>query len=1292
MISKAGMSISFSQATERLLSGTELSWSGSGAVHAGSITLREAGQRRLFDYLLDADPEEVAKGADTLSGGMIAAWKDEDSDPTPDASDADSGASDSPWRLHRIETTNFGGLNTYGGPTFALEIGGENWCLEGSNGSGKTLLASAIIWALTGYRLREHDGLDLEGGVREPVYNDGGKTIGDWPPLATYPESAKALKDTATVEVKLVFAGPSGEQALARRTLISPADGDPEVTSDIDPRLTTAPQLIEAGLLMPARLSHIGFGSKSASLYQAMKMLTGLDRLADIALGASAFCNKGRRFLKYAKDQGVGRLEKSFGTDLGKARELAENTELTISEDLALGDEKLLETLQEHADAASTRAGDLLALLKSEIFKDIDLSLIEGRRRLSRAVNSARDVVAKKAKGVPLFEAWAALKNAPDDEAFSSLPSELPELEARLEVALGWHAKQLADEKLRLKALASRFFLPADDLTMSETCPLCAQHLKTEEQRALAAELGALKADAEAAERAIDDACSDIDKVLRALLPLPIQNHFEKLTSMDPAADYGFAVRDRFVRSAPFSDVLVGVAQSVEKQVASQTASLPNFQYPSFDPTTGTEPAAASELRRFIHDVRRIVALADWWTEYRSAFVAGWLALLGEPDEDGAWPPESLEGMLKKLEEASEKAEPLDKIATHLKDAKETATEWQDINTEQEMRKAIAEALEPLKDLKNLVDAETHRSIQSLSGRVGSILKDIRLKDRFDFENTELEKRLVTVHGRFSEEYKIDAGLVAHASWLRAILWAFIFAMREEAIEDQGGCAFPLMVLDDPQLTFDPKNKRKWAEKIVELTNADVSQANSVQLFLTTHERQFFDIVTGTCGLHGEKGMIARPHGKTGVTQILNGTKLERGFAKAKADDCDEQGYNYVRDVRVYCEDLLRIMLRPESYELSNNTLGTLTGLLDEYQKAHVGPFNRPIFVRLTKAISEKDHKEIVFMNATSHTNDGTIGLAQAEDVERYWMETLQRRFSDAFMLAADYDAYGDDPRLYTYPDAVIDFPVSKSNAIARASLLRTGIAAAAASDGLVGDGAISIEEWERADPLKLHNHDAYRVCASTLEPVATIGNVILVRNYGAPNARNLVVAVQGDRLVARRLNLSDDHPGMAVLTGQGTNPYMLPQPIIAPVDKLPMRKIVGTLFMSAGTPPPRGASEVTLLDDTSTIENVLDGARLFKVSGRSMEPIALEDQFVITWAETIDETTLTRLEGGLVIAIDEDGATYFKRLRRRGDLIILESANSDSSTSSELLSLSGGGYPKLAKLLSIAGVLFEEP
>ena len=163
---------------------------------------------------------------------------------------------------------------------------------------------------------------------------------------------------------------------------------------------------------------------------------------------------------------------------------------------------------------------------------------------------------------------------------------------------------------------------------------------------------------------------------------------------------------------------------------------------------------------------------------------------------------------------------------------------------------------------------------------------------------------------------------------------------------------------------------------------------------------------------------------------------MERGFAKAKADVCDEQAYNYVRDVRVYCEDLLRIMLRPESYELTENTLGALRALLVRYQREHVPPFNRPTFTRLTKALSEKESRAVVHMNATSHTNDGTIGLAQAEDVECYWKETLEKRFSDAFMLAADYDAYGGDSRLYAYPESVIEFPVSPSNAIGGANLL----------------------------------------------------------------------------------------------------------------------------------------------------------------------------------------------------------------------------------------------------------------
>ena len=238
------MAISFGQSTHLLLSGKQLSWSASGGVRAGAITLGKTGQRRLFNFLLEASAQEVAEGADSLFDGLIDAWKDENSDPTPDRVTAGSDDDEGPWYLHKIETTNFGGLNTYGGPAFCMELAGESWCLEGSNGSGKTLLANAIIWTFTGYRVRENDGLDLDGGARTAVYDDSGRKIGAWPPLVTYPESVADLKDTAMVNVDLVFLSASGEQALARRTLVSGPDGTASVEVDIDPRLTATPQLI----------------------------------------------------------------------------------------------------------------------------------------------------------------------------------------------------------------------------------------------------------------------------------------------------------------------------------------------------------------------------------------------------------------------------------------------------------------------------------------------------------------------------------------------------------------------------------------------------------------------------------------------------------------------------------------------------------------------------------------------------------------------------------------------------------------------------------------------------------------------------------------------------------------------------------------------------------------------------------------------------------------------------------------------------------------------------------------
>lgn len=1286
------MSITLIEAVTALRNGELLKWESSGSFKAGQIILDTAWARRVFDHLISIDPQLIAATDETLFPDIVKAWEDEETDPAGGAQPVDSSSTAGPWRLSRIEATGFGGLNTPGGPAFELDVGGENWCLEGYNGSGKTSLSSLILWTMTGYRNREQDGPYRDEGRREPVTNASGKKIGAWPPLITYPSTADGLKKAAVVESTLTFVDPNGTTALAYRKISCPVEGDPVVETNIAPVLLASPELIETGLLMPARIGHIGFGDRSQSLYQALKMLTGLDQLAAVALGVSNIAHRSKRFLKYAKDNGADALEVAFNTSIEQVRVLAEGTSIALDDKYKLGSDDLIDRLSALEKDASGKAGAALAVLKTEIAPNLDLENANDRNRLNTGVSKARVHIEEGTKGLPLFTALGALKKAHKD-GFSEVETLIDESKASLAKALKWHSNQQSDHRLRLKALAAKFFVPVEDITVAASCPLCDTELTSEAQKALAEELATLKQDADAAERGIVDACSDIENALNAHIPDYLRPAFSAVASMAPRADFAKAIKARFADEPPYSDVLTGIAGFTENVAQDAEVSLPTFTHTPVS-FAASDIAEVKQLHKRLSDLERVAALATWWSENSSAFGATWNGLIGQTDDEGNWPADSLEGKIETLEDAISGSEPLDKIAKLAAKAKTSAEDWQKINDVQIVREAIAEAVKPLKDLQHLVDCETHRAIETLSGRVGKILEDIRLEDRFAFENAAMSKKSVSVQGSFAPGLKIDAAFVANSSWLRALLWAFIFALREQTIADTGANGFPLMVLDDPQTTFDPKNKRKWASKIVDLANRDVADSDGMQLFLATHERQFYDVICQTCSLVGQQGKMARPTQSSRVAHIVNGTFLKRQFEKAAKDQDDEEGYRYVQQVRIYCEDLLKIMLRPESYEIHGETLGNLCKLLSSLRGQHIAPFNRGVFQTLTNSLNEETVAIMKVINATHHTYDGTIGYAQAVDVKAYWDKTLEKAFVNAFRLAADYDAYGSVTRLVDWRENVIPFPTGHKEEVKALDFATTGIAAAAESDGLiVGDGQISIQEWDDTQPITLFNHSAYRLNAGTLDPVAVIGDVILVQNFGTPGPRNLVVGVYGDKLYARRLNETEDHTEIVTLTGQATDPYSLPEPVIAPKDKIELNKIVGTVFLSDTTPAHADGNEVSKIDIFQPVQDRLTGIKLLQVKGRSMEPIALEGQYVMTRDETVDLTSIQKLNGHLVIAFSDSGGIFFKRLRHHGELVVLESANASASTSSEILSLADGSpYPKLIGLRSVVGVLFDPP
>lgn len=1288
------MALSFYEVKQRLLSGEPLTWTKTGEHKAGSVHMSSAAARRLFHFMLTCEQSKIAEAHDSLYEDLIAAWELEGFDPATSILQNGQAENTGPWRLARVETSGFGGLNQVGGPPFVMPINGANWCLEGQNGSGKTSLASAIIWAMTGYRCRDQDGLHLDVGTRVPVQNDSGTKIGDWPSIVSYPTSSLGLAGTAETWVRLTFHDPAGNSAQAFRRLVAAPGAEPAFEVVISPELLIAPQLLEVGLLMPARLARIGFGERSQSIYEAVKLLTGLDQLAAIAEGAANFSHRSKRFLKYALDKGGETIAARLEAALERASRLATATGFELKFAGKKEHKGYAEELREFAKSASDMAAGHLAVLTSEISPTLNTTDAGDRAKIKAAVNSARAILGDSSKGVDVFAAWKALATAHGDPQFQTMPEALQKAKARLDEAIFWDKRQLDDQKLRLKALAARFFEPAEHPHGNADCPLCEGKLTGEKREALAGELAALKQAAATAERQLADVCTELEKSIRDIATSPIEAHFEMLCDMQPRDAFSGAAKQVFVLGAPFSTVLTGVATFASGAADNIAQDLPIFSYvaPGPDPT---EPAAAASLFNYISKMERVAALAVWWQSHRPEFATGWREMAGVSAGDGTFPADSIEGKIIALEAALERAAPLDELATDLETAAKEANLYLPIHEQQRVREGIALALTPLKDLRLLVASQTAGSISALSGRMKSILQRIHFRERLSFEDAALDKKSIYIAGSFDPGVRVDASVVANSSWLRAILWAFVLAVREQAIEDAGVNPFPLMLLDDPQVTFDPRNKRKWAEEIARLGKADPAGGSSAQIVLITHERQFFQMLVNSEKLPGQQGLVVRLCNASKVATIIYGDSLASAFAEAQTSNDDQKGHVYVAKVRTYLEDLLKIMLRAEGPDIHDETLDSLATLMKARRAASVPPFTNPSFDKLLENIAGGGGgKAMQYINEAHHHFDGTIGVAQAADVRAFWEGRVESRLHTCFKIFAEFEAHVGEPRLFAWMDNVVQLPSTDVADLKAVNFHHTGIAAAAKTDGRAGDGLITLADLSEAQQVTLFNHAAYQLAAGTLDPVADIGDIIIVSNYAKVHARNLVVTAFEDQLLARRYNEVEVHPHIAVLTGQATDPTALAPPVIAPKEQIQMRKVVGTLFAKHRLPVPAKIDtvEFVALADFAVVHAMLKDAKLFKVAGRSAEPVALDGQFIITQPIAIT-TAISRLEGHLVIAVDENGGRYLKRFRPHGSLIVLESLNPDGTTPAELLSFGGEqGLPKLTALMEVVGILFELP
>lgn len=1255
-----------------LIKGSELTWKDGGS--RKSIHLESAQARRLFAFTLDSKVRDAKGLPESFIAGLAAAYVADDDPATALALSPSNATTSGPWRLARIESEGFGGLNNWQGPTFVGNLDGQSLLLDGANGSGKTSFVGAIAWALTGDRPRDATAA-VSGHELSKVFDPAGKTVGNWPSLATYPDNTAALNTSPEVRVKLTFLNDAGTEASIERIL-----RDGRVTVTVDPRLELPKVLIEAGVMMPIRLNMIRFGSSEGPLVEAVQMLTGLDDIATLGDFIAELCHKGREYLGYARARRRDDEDTGFKSALQQAKDAVKPLERTVP-DFKPEDTKDDGPLAQLGADLKQQAATLLEVIKADLAATIDIGKIDGQRKVAGAIDQARRDIGAGLDALQPVATAKEIEAAIPESVAADLLAAIRVTRGQLDEALRLHEIASGDRRFRLKALAAAVHAQHSTGPV-DTCPLCEQSLS--ERPELAQQLDSLRSAGEAAQRAFSDSANAISRALEQAVPKSIQRLRQAVIQLSPKSDYTAALRQKFVLGKDYKDCLAGLATAVSEALAA----VPGGELaPVATLDTQGQPEGARHVREVIAVVERFIAVAEWARANQDAWYTWWKTLTGHEQTPSL--ERTLSAKLDRLDEAVKASEPYRAAATALGQAWKHGKNLVQIDTEQRRRQAIADALDPLKALRNFVEAETRNAIEGLSARMSRLLADIHIVERLQFQSAHVDKKAgVTVRGGFEPSMRIDATLVANTSWLRALLWAFIFSTREEAIEQLGEDRLPLIVLDDPQATFDMTHRFKWAKYVAALQ----ALSAPVQVILATYDESFLEDLS-VAKVGGREAVLAPATKDSGYAQVLEGGAIDRLWIETKRIGTQQAAQGYIAKVREFAEAILKTMVRGE-VSTQNLVLGDLRDKIKQWHQQKISPWNRAQFRDLA-GLLDKSRADIKHMESAHHASGRNLGMAEAVAVEAFWSKDLRAALEKCFRAIREHRLlHGGSKALYADPPSVPALTGHRDvvKTIPMALLGR----AAALTGGRVADGSVAMTELaqhERAQVV-LGYHEVYRLITPTLEPVARPGDILLVAMGGDVPPGSLVVAICADRLLARRLQFAFDHPDVAVLTAQAVNPRAIAPPVIAHLSTVVLRKVVGVLFDHTGFPQAGGGHEVADIDGSSVIAGLVKGSfGLVEVSGSSAEPQALDGQYLLVRGPVSAAEACRTLNGRPVIAADSDDARYFKRLRAMaGGSVVLESLDAGGEYDPIALSAPGGIGATLAQVWPVAGVLFERP
>jgi hypothetical protein len=1259
-----------------LLQGTAVTWLDAGGKKA-QLFLGDPKERRLFAFIRSSKTRTPTGLTDEFVTGLQSAY-DATDDPASQIKSTSKSTLSDQWRLKSIETEGFGGINIWKGLPFHYDLNCESLLLEGPNGSGKSSLTGAILWALSGERPRDQS--PASAHEPKPVYGTDDENLGEWPPLATYPATSHDLKTPPKVRVQLVFQNQTGSIAMLERVL---ANG--KMTVNADAGLNIPSILVETGLLMPARLATIRFDEGRGRLTDAVQKLTGLDELIEIAALVEGLCHKTREYRSYKRRE-LAQALKDFESAINKARTELNPVGISVAKFVPLDTQDKQSSMALLGKTLSDKSNELTEVISGDLASTLDLSTPTTQNQVIAAIGRAREDIDNGLEALPFWQSMSAISSAfRERDTSNAVMTAIEVALASAEEALGLRDKAMKDSRFQLKALGANWHTHNKTGAVA-TCPLCDHTL--DHDPTLVGELELLRTSGVAATRTFDDSMRRIASDLEAAVPATVRNLTSDVLTWKVRSKLVDGLRDQFVLKDRYAKILVHFSAMVDKALQIRpTADIK---------ANGTAILAGplTDLHTRVATLKHLLDLSTWFDEHAKDWMTWWNTLAqGNPLlQSDTGQSESLSQHIERLSDALDKAGPFRRSASEMRTAWSAGKTAATIQRELNRRDAIVDSLMPLKDLKVLCESVARQTIEGLSSSISDLLQQIHLTETLRFSKAKLDRREgLVVHGEFVPNLRINATLVANTSWLRAILWAFIFALRAEAVKQLKSDPMPFFVFDDPQATFDFQHRHRWAQYIASLQHGP----SAAQLILTTYDETFLTLIK-VDGVSGREATIVSAGPELGHVGLLEGAAITRDWECAKTLNTPKAGRDFLNAARIYIEGMLKLMLRGENIPQSTFVLGNCREKLRVLNEANggVAPWNRTEFRKLVSQL-DNTHSCIKHFEIAHHADGVHLGMAEATDAQKHLEGKLLPSLHNGFRLIRTHQLLHGGLKALHISSSSATLPEGYRGSVRNIPLRILG-RAAALSDGQIADGRFDLNEYELAQHKKivLAQHLAYRLTALTLEPVARPGDLLLVLESAEPSERSIVVALDKERILARRFEVAENLSDVAVLTAQAVNPYQIASPIVAQRASLVMRKVIGVLYDSAFQLESPTDDEICECGGESAFTSLTsDALGLVEVVGQSAEPHALNGQYLIVRKEVTGIEALKSLEGRPVIAGDSDGNRYFKRLRAEfGDRVVLESLDSGGEFGPVLLSLPGGLGNCLERVWPVAGVLFELP